>query len=116
MSDAKTASNLHCQQCPDTRYQRSFACYGEFINLIRRSLSSVISRTLILLVRIYQITLSPIVGRCCRYQPTCSSYFIDAVQQHGPGSGTWMGIKRILRCHPFTRGGFDPVPTEKHEP
>lgn len=65
---------------------------------------------LILLVRIYQGTLSPIMGRQCRYVPTCSNYAIDALKEFGPIRGSWVALRRILRCHPFARGGYDPAP------
>lgn len=65
---------------------------------------------LILLVRIYQGTLSPIMGRQCRYVPTCSNYAIDALNEFGPIRGSWLSLRRILRCHPFARGGYDPAP------
>ncbi|NNF68139.1 MAG: membrane protein insertion efficiency factor YidD [Acidimicrobiia bacterium] len=63
-----------------------------------------------LVVRGYQRALSPFLGRNCRYHPTCSSYMIGAVETHGAARGTWMGMKRIGRCHPWREGGFDPVP------
>jgi putative membrane protein insertion efficiency factor len=63
---------------------------------------------LIGLVRCYQYTLSPIVGRACRFQPTCSQYFIEAVRKYGAVSGALRGIRRIMRCHPFHPGGYDP--------
>jgi putative membrane protein insertion efficiency factor len=63
---------------------------------------------LIGLVRIYQFTLSPIVGRQCRFYPTCSNYFIGAVQKYGVIRGSWRGVLRICRCHPFHPGGYDP--------
>ena len=63
---------------------------------------------LILLVRVYQYTLSPIVGRQCRFEPTCSNYFIGAVRKYGAIVGTLRGIWRICRCHPLNRGGYDP--------
>ncbi len=59
-------------------------------------------------VRLYQILLSPIFGRQCRFYPTCSSYFIQSVQKYGALSGTWRGVRRICRCHPFHPGGYDP--------
>jgi uncharacterized protein len=59
-------------------------------------------------VRVYQWTLSPLIGRHCRFEPSCSSYFILAVQKYGAIRGTWRGIKRIGRCHPFHPGGYDP--------
>nr|WP_099975341.1 MULTISPECIES: membrane protein insertion efficiency factor YidD [Lactobacillaceae] len=61
-------------------------------------------------VRFYQKFISPILPPSCRYYPTCSNYFIDAVKKHGIILGSIMGIARILRCHPFIRGGVDPVP------
>ena len=64
---------------------------------------------LIVLARLYQGTLSPLLGRQCRFVPTCSEYFIRAVREKGAVRGTAMGLWRILRCHPFSRGGCDPV-------
>ncbi len=63
---------------------------------------------LIGMVKVYQWTLSPIVGRQCRFQPTCSHYFIGAVQKYGAIRGTLKGIARIARCNPFHKGGWDP--------
>ena len=63
----------------------------------------------IFLVRLYQVTLSPLLGGQCRFQPTCSYYVIEAVGRHGLLAGGWMGLRRLLRCHPFSRGGYDPV-------
>jgi len=64
--------------------------------------------TLIGLVRLYQVFLSPIFGRSCRFQPTCSHYFIGAVRKYGAISGAARGIWRICRCHPWNPGGYDP--------
>jgi uncharacterized protein len=66
------------------------------------------SLLLIGLVRVYQWTLSPIIGRQCRFQPTCSHYFIGAVEKYGAIRGSLKGIWRICRCNPFCRGGDDP--------
>ena len=66
-------------------------------------------RAAILLVRLYQATLSPLIGRQCRFQPTCSNYFIEALERNGLFRGTLLGLRRILRCHPLARGGYDPV-------
>ncbi|MBL8827298.1 MAG: membrane protein insertion efficiency factor YidD [Planctomycetaceae bacterium] len=66
------------------------------------------SQFLIFGVRLYQIFLSPIFGRFCRFQPTCSNYFIGAVQKYGAVRGSIKGIARICRCHPFHPGGYDP--------
>jgi len=84
--------------------------------MIRRAagwLSAVLAAGLIGLARLYQATLSPYIGRHCRFQPTCSNYFIEAVRLRGPLVGAALGIWRILRCHPFSRGGCDPVPTRR---
>jgi putative membrane protein insertion efficiency factor len=59
-------------------------------------------------VRLYQWTLSPLIGRHCRFEPTCSVYFIMAVRKYGAVRGAWRGILRIGRCHPFHPGGHDP--------
>lgn len=67
-------------------------------------------RLLILLVRGYQVTLSPLLGGQCRYYPTCSAYAIEALERHGALRGSWMAARRIGRCHPFRPGGYDPVP------
>ena len=64
----------------------------------------------VLLIRLYRVTLSPFLGRQCRYEPTCSVYALDAYRLYGPVRGTRMTLGRILRCHPFVRGGYDPVP------
>jgi putative membrane protein insertion efficiency factor len=67
-------------------------------------------RGLVLLIRAYQICLSPILGRNCRFYPTCSSYSIEAIERHGCLKGLWLSTKRICRCHPFNPGGVDHVP------
>lgn len=63
----------------------------------------------IFLIRIYQQTLSPIIGKNCRFTPSCSEYTIEAIKEYGFTKGWIMGIKRILRCNPCCKGGFDPV-------
>jgi uncharacterized protein len=68
------------------------------------------TRFLLALIRFYQAALSPLLGGACRYYPSCSQYTYEAVRRYGWLRGSWMGIKRIGRCHPFARGGFDPVP------
>jgi putative membrane protein insertion efficiency factor len=68
------------------------------------------TRFLLALIRFYQGALSPLLGGACRYYPSCSQYTYEAVRRYGWLRGSWMGIKRIGRCHPFARGGFDPVP------
>ncbi len=62
------------------------------------------------LIRAYQILLSPWLPPCCRFSPTCSQYAAEAVARHGPGRGLALALGRLLRCHPFSSGGWDPVP------
>lgn len=66
-------------------------------------------------VRLYQLIISPYLPSSCRYHPTCSRYTIEALKRHGALKGTWLGIKRISRCHPWSEGGYDPVPDTKSE-
>lgn len=68
---------------------------------------------LIKLVRGYQRFLSPLFPGCCRYRPTCSEYMIEALQKHGIIKGLYLGIRRILRCHPYGGSGYDPVPEKE---
>ena len=70
---------------------------------------SLPGRALIALVRLYQGSLSPLIGRQCRFQPTCSNYFIEAVEKRGAMVGSLKGIWRICRCNPLSKGGYDPV-------
>ena len=65
-------------------------------------------RMLVAVARVYQWTLSPLMGRYCRFEPTCSNYFILAVQKYGAIRGSFKGVARICRCHPYHPGGYDP--------
>ena len=76
----------------------------------RASLRSLTIWLPVKLIRLYQITLSPYMGRQCRYTPTCSNYAIEALQKHGLLRGGWLAVKRILRCAPWGGSGYDPVP------
>lgn len=67
----------------------------------------------IFFIRIYQKFISPLLGSNCRYTPTCSQYAIEAIQKHGVIKGILLGVWRILRCNPFSKGGFDKVPDKK---
>jgi len=72
-------------------------------------------KLLIFLVRIYQLALSPFLGGQCRFYPSCSEYFIEAVRRNGVARGTLLGATRLCKCHPFHPGGFDPVIEGKRE-
>lgn len=61
-------------------------------------------------IRVYQVMISPLFAGSCRYYPSCSQYTYEAVTRYGWLRGSWMGMKRIGRCHPFAKGGYDPVP------
>ncbi|WP_413162252.1 membrane protein insertion efficiency factor YidD [Capilliphycus salinus ALCB114379] len=75
----------------------------------------MINKIVVTLIKGYKMFISPLLPPSCRYQPTCSTYAIQAVERFGVIQGGWLAIKRILRCHPFHPGGYDPVP-HKHSP
>ena len=72
-------------------------------------------KVLIFLIKVYQNTISPLLGKNCRFVPTCSQYTIEAIAEYGAMRGILMGIKRIIRCNPFSKGGYDPVPKKNNE-
>lgn len=78
-----------------------------------RFLLQIPGKIFILLVRFYQVAISPMLPSTCRYTPTCSHYMIEAIQVHGLFKGFWLGTKRIGRCHPWGGHGHDPVPEKK---
>ena len=67
-------------------------------------------KILLFLIRFYRKNISPLRQPCCRYVPTCSQYALEAVEKYGAMKGFWLALKRLLRCHPFHKGGYDPVP------
>ncbi len=70
----------------------------------------MMERVLVLLIRGYQRFVSPYTPPTCRFYPTCSAYAVEAIQRHGPWRGAMLATRRVLRCHPFHPGGYDPVP------
>lgn len=74
-----------------------------------KHISDLLKNVLILIIRGYQKFISPMFPPTCRFYPTCSEYCLQAVKKYGPFKGSWLGIKRILRCHPGNPGGYDPL-------
>ena len=83
---------------------------GNLARLVRNAVVALIS----LPIHVYRYCISPLLPRTCRFEPSCSVYALEALSQHGPVKGSWLTIRRLLRCHPVTwlggRSGFDPVP------
>ena len=94
-------------------------CTRQYMSISRRLLTpwsafrlsrGLAKRCCLLLLRAYQLTVSVVLPPACRYYPSCSSYFQDAVKMHGVFKGNYLGLKRLLRCHPWGEAGYDPVP------
>ena len=75
-----------------------------------KKIKRIISSILLLLIQFYQHNISPLLPPACRFVPTCSQYAIEAIQKYGPFKGSWLTIKRLLRCNPWGGSGYDPVP------
>ena len=80
------------------------------IKYILKEINTYLSKLCIYLIRFYQKYISPLKGPTCSFYPTCSQYAIEAIEKYGPIKGSLMSIWRILRCNPFSKGGYDPVP------
>ncbi|WP_194756538.1 membrane protein insertion efficiency factor YidD [Aliidiomarina indica] len=80
---------------------------------IKQALYAILVGVMTLLIRIYQLVISPLLGPRCRFLPTCSEYAMVALKRHGPFKGSLLAIRRISKCHPGHPGGFDPVPEKK---
>ena len=78
-------------------------------SLVQR-ISALVAGLMLALIGFYRRFVSPMLGPRCRFTPTCSAYGLEAIQKHGPWKGGWLTVKRLLRCHPFTPCGCDPVP------
>ncbi len=70
----------------------------------------MIQQAILFFIKVYQLLISPLTGPTCRFYPSCSEYAFEAVKKHGSLKGVFLAVKRILKCHPFHPGGFDPVP------
>jgi putative membrane protein insertion efficiency factor len=75
--------------------------------------NSYLQTCLLAMIRVYRFAFSALLGPCCRFEPSCSAYALDAIQYHGCIKGCYLGLKRILRCHPWHPGGIDPIPVHK---
>lgn len=80
-----------------------------------KAIKQFLLQLFILPIRFYQLAISPWIGARCRFTPSCSNYCIEALKQHGIVLGLWLGIQRILKCHPFHPGGYNPVPEKKEK-
>jgi putative membrane protein insertion efficiency factor len=72
-----------------------------------------VKKVMISAIRVYQMLLSPLLGDRCRFYPSCSTYWIEAIGRHGSLKGVWLGVLRLCKCHPFHPGGVDPVPERR---
>ena len=81
-----------------------------YFSRIKHVAYNLVKKTLYFTVRVYQCCISPFMVNSCRYYPSCSVYCRDSIQKFGPIKGCLLTLKRLLKCHPFSRGGYDPVP------
>ncbi len=89
-----------------------------FLKILRNQilnikLKNILKKTVLIIIKIYQKFISRFLGKNCIFQPTCSQYTYEAINTYGIFRGSFLGIKRILRCHPYSQGGYDPVPSLK---
>jgi uncharacterized protein len=91
------------------RYSMLWKIFLFGLQIINRIKRHIIQGT-ILILRAYQILVSPLFGPVCRFTPSCSQYAIDALTKYGMIKGLWLAVNRLLRCHPWNNGGYDPVP------
>lgn len=86
------------------------------LNSLAGWLSGALTWLCVLAIRGYQVTLGPLMGGHCRFEPSCSHYAIDAYREWGPVRGSWLTLRRILRCHPLGGSGYDPAPLRPRPP
>lgn len=96
--------DLYVNRVADSCHEMKFCCVLNPLAVI----GDLVKWAMILVVRLYQGLVSPLLGRHCRFEPSCSEYFVQAVEKYGPAVGCWKGLKRIFRCHPWNPGGYDP--------
>jgi uncharacterized protein len=113
MSYRPSMSQLQPVKPPGSRCRALFAPASVNIGKALRENGRAMRQVLMGIIRIYQLTLSPLLGPRCRFYPSCSCYAHTAIERHGVMRGTWLGVKRLLRCHPFAEGGYDPVPDKR---
>ncbi|KFC21644.1 MULTISPECIES: membrane protein insertion efficiency factor YidD [Chryseobacterium group] len=77
-------------------------------------LNKILTFPIVVLIKFYQLAISPFLGKNCRYDPTCSHYTLEALKVHGLIKGSWLAMKRIASCHPWGGEGYDPVPPKQH--
>lgn len=105
MADARAAME-HCRESAAGRRHRHSAAVATG----SRPAFRPVSTALLILLRGYKLLISPLLPSACRFYPTCSCYMHDAVRAHGAGRGVYLGVRRLLKCHPWHPGGIDPVP------
>ncbi len=93
------------------KYQKQWKMY--FKSTIFIKINNIMKKMLLNIIKFYQDGISPLLGPRCRFTPTCSQYTYEAIIEHGVIKGIYLGIKRILKCNPFFKGGYDPVPCRK---
>ena len=84
--------------------------FVEYLKRLLRAVKWLLAQPFILLVRFYQVCISPLKPPSCRFTPTCSQYAVEALRKHGPIKGLYLTVRRLLRCHPWGGSGYDPVP------
>jgi len=97
------------ETCSQTHYLHRAQSSSDF-RTFGLSTNNMLKKIFILPIRLYQVSISPLLGTHCRHVPSCSQYAVEAIQEWGVLKGIWLGTKRIARCHPWGTHGYDPVP------